>query len=84
MFYLEDLAAGALTWRRLLTAAQLTLLPAAWFYRLHGKVVDASAPAAILLSHEDDHAPAAVVLSHRNIMANCKANVGCDEYTAGR
>ena len=72
VFYLEDLAAGAPTWRRLLTAAQLTLLPAAWFYRLHGKVVDASAPAAILLSHEDDHAPAAVVLSHRNIMANCK------------
>jgi acyl-[acyl-carrier-protein]-phospholipid O-acyltransferase/long-chain-fatty-acid--[acyl-carrier-protein] ligase len=72
VLYLEDLIKGFARWRRLITALQLTWLPATAFYRLHGNRVEATAPAAIMLSEPGEHPPRAVEVSHRNIMANCK------------
>ena len=70
--YMEDLLNDVPRWRKLVTALQLTWLPASLFYRLHGNRVEATAPAAILLSDAGEHPPRAIELSHRNIMANCK------------
>lgn len=72
VLYMEDLMKGVPRWRKLVTAVQMAWLPASLFYRLHGNKVEATAPAAILLSDSGEHPPRAIELSHRNIMANCK------------
>ena len=72
VLYIEDLMDGVPRWRKLVTALQIAWLPASLFYRIHGNKVEATAPAAILLSDPGKHPPRAIELSHRNIMANCK------------
>tara|TARA_R110001592_G_scaffold363043_1_gene679588 strand:+ start:70615 stop:73743 length:3129 start_codon:yes stop_codon:yes gene_type:complete len=72
VLYMEDLVKGVPKWHKFVTALQLFWLPASLFYRLHGHRVEATAPAAILLSDPGEHPPRAIELSHRNIMANCK------------
>jgi len=70
--YLEDTLESATAWRTALAGIQLALLPAAWFYRLHGHRARIEDPAAILFSRGSERQPRAVVLSHRNIVSNCK------------
>lgn len=70
--YLEDLAGGIPSWRKLLDTIGFRLLPVSWFYGLWGQVLQAEDDAAILLSANSEPEPLGVLLSHRNIMANCK------------
>ena len=70
--YLEDLASGIPSWRKLLDTIGFRLLPVSWFFRLGGHVLQAEDDAAILISENSEPDPLGVLLSHRNIMANCK------------
>jgi len=70
--YIEDLLKRVAGWRQLLTRIQLGLLPASWCYRLWGRRVPATGPAAIMFTDGRENAPEAAVLTHRNLMTNCK------------
>ena len=72
LIFMEDLARKVPAWRRIADAIAFTLLPASWFYRLTGQVIQSGDPAAILLSESNDPAPLGVLLSHRNIISNCR------------
>jgi len=70
--YIEDLLQRPSGWRQWATRIQLGILPASWCYRLWGRRVRATEPAAVLITDGPEIAPEAVVLTHRNLMANCK------------
>ncbi|MFT6889703.1 MAG: acyl-[acyl-carrier-protein]-phospholipid O-acyltransferase [Halioglobus sp.] len=70
--YLEDIREKIPKLSLLLAIIQTMVLPAKWFYRLHGRTSLLDDPAAILFSSGSESSPKGIVLSHRNIISNCK------------
>ncbi len=72
VYYLEELKEDISTLKKLSTLLMVKLLPATLLYRLFGKKVAITSPAAILFSSGSEGTPKGVVLSHQNLMGNIK------------
>jgi len=72
VYYLEDLENETSPIQKLNIFLLCKLLPAIFLYRLFGKSVDISSPAAIVFSSDNEGTPKGIVLSHKNLMGNIK------------